>query len=113
MSKRFQKPRSAPSASPVAPNIEGDLRNAVALHQRGQLVEAEQSYRAIARLAPDHFDAHHLLGVLLHQQGRNAQALDLIRVALRTEPHEVVALSNLGAVLNALKRFDEALASCD
>ena len=101
------------SPCPIASRIEAELQNAVALHQRGQWADAEQLYRKIMRLAPDHFDAHHLLGVLKHQQGRNAEALDLISTALRREPTDAVALSNQGAVLNALRRFDGALASCD
>src|SRR5258708_3885751 len=92
---------------------QSDLIDALAFHQRGQLIEAEQIYRNILIGAPDQFDARHLLGVVMHQQGRNAEALEMIGAALQTEPNEVVALSNYGAVLNKLKRFDEALASYD
>jgi tetratricopeptide (TPR) repeat protein len=100
-------PRRIPSSPPST--INADLQNAVAL-QRGRLAEAESVYRDILTIAPDQFDAQHLLG---HQQGRNADALGLISAALQKNPNQVVALSNYGAVLNELKRFDEALAAFD
>src|SRR3974390_1707925 len=90
-----------------------DLQNAIALHERGQLAEAEQIYQNILKAVPNHFDAQHLLGVLKHQQGRSAEALELISAALKKKPNEAVALSDYGVVCNVLKRFDEALASCD
>jgi protein O-GlcNAc transferase len=91
--------------------LEADLQNAVTLHQRGRLTQAEQIYLNILKAAPDHFDALHLLGVLRHQQNRNSDALELISAALQKKPNEVRALSNYGVVLGELKRFDEAVAS--
>ena len=93
-----------------SPMVEADLRNAITLHQRGRLSEAEKLYREVLTAVSDHFDAQHLLGVLKHQQGRGAEALQLIGAALQKRPHEVLALSNYGAVLSALNRFEEALA---
>ena len=95
-------------ASPAASKARADLQNAVALHQRGRFAGAEQIYRHIRKVTPDRFDAQHLLGVLKDQQGANAEAI-LISVVLQ----KVVALSNYGAILNELKRFEEALASYD
>jgi tetratricopeptide (TPR) repeat protein len=94
-------------------DINADLKNAIALHQRGQLGDAEPIYRKILQAAPHHFDAQHLLGVLKHQQGRNDEAAELIAAALQQRPNEAVALANYGAVLNALRRFTETVASCD
>jgi tetratricopeptide (TPR) repeat protein len=106
VSRRLQKHQ--PSA-----NVNADLKNAIALHQRGQLGEAEPAYRKILQTAPHHFDAQHLLGVLKHQQGRHDEAATLIAAALQQRPNEAVALANYGAVLNALRRFAETVASCD
>ena len=53
------------------------------------------------------------MGVLAHQQGRHAEAEALIGAALKQRPDEAVALANRAAALNALRRFDEALADCD
>ena len=57
------------------------LQQAVSLHQQGALDRAEALYRAILKVAADHFDALHLLGVLRQQQGRSQDALRLIAAA--------------------------------
>jgi tetratricopeptide (TPR) repeat protein len=112
MNKRFQK-QPVPRRFRPAPLATFDLQNAIALHQRGQMVEAERIYRNILKASRNHFDAQHLLGILKHEQGRNAEALGLIGAALKEKPNEAAALANYGVVCNALKRFDEALACCD
>jgi len=89
------------------------IRQAVTLHQRGQLGEAEQLYTDILKSWPDHFDALHLLGVLMHQRGRPEAALTLITKALATSTQSVDAYANQGRVLVALFRHQEALASFD
>jgi tetratricopeptide (TPR) repeat protein len=101
------------SSRDAAPKGEINLKNAIALHQRGRLTEAEKLYRKILDSIPDHFDAQHLLGVLKHQQGKNTEALELLSAALQKRPNEAVVLSNYGAVLSELNRHDEALASID
>jgi protein O-GlcNAc transferase len=116
MSKRFQKqlmPSRVPLASPAASKIKADLQNAIALHQRGQLVEAEQIYRNILKVIPDHFDATHLLGVALFQRRHLVEAEQLIARALKINPNAPSALNNHGNVLQDLKRIEDALASFD
>jgi Tfp pilus assembly protein PilF len=69
------------------------IGQAVALHQQGRLDEAEKLYARALKLQRDNFDALHLLGVV--------------------DPKSPDALSNLGMVLNTLKRGPEALAALD
>ena len=109
MNKRFKK-QSALSATS---KIQADLQTAVALHQRGQLIEAEQLYRKILKAAPHHFDATHLLGVVLLQRRQLVEAEHLIARALKINPSDPSALNNRGLTLQELGRFDEALASYD
>jgi tetratricopeptide (TPR) repeat protein len=89
--------------------LRGLLARAIALHQKGELPEAEHLYSAILEVRPDHFDAKHLLGVVRHQQGRDHEALDMIGSALKRNPGSAEALSNQGAVLQRLGRHEEAL----
>lgn len=89
------------------------IAGAVRQHRDGNAGEAEALYQRILEVAPDHFDALHLLGVLRQQQGRCAEALTLIDAALRVIPNSADALSNRGVVLKALGRCEEALASYD
>jgi protein O-GlcNAc transferase len=89
------------------------LQNALALHQQGQLAQAEPLYRTILREVPNHFDALHLLGVIEYQRKHCVAAVQLISQALEFNPKSASAHSNLGVALRDLKRHEEALASFD
>ena len=106
-------PSRIPSALPVTSNIKADLQNALALHQRDQLIEAEQIYRDILKVAPSDFDTNHLLGVLLLQRRRLVEGEQLIARALKINPNDPGALNNRGNALRDLLRIEDALASYD
>ena len=107
----FQRPRQV--TLPPSRDIANAFQNAVNLHQRGQLAQAELLYRAILKQAPKHFDALHFLGVIGYQQKHYEAARELIRRALKLNPKSAAAHSNLGIVLCELKRHGDALASFD
>jgi predicted O-linked N-acetylglucosamine transferase (SPINDLY family) len=73
----------------------------VALHQAGDLVQAESLYRQALVSAPQSFDAHHLLGVLLAQTGRPGEARHEFDTALALRPGDATALSSIGKLLLA------------
>ncbi len=103
-----------PKARPFSPSQAAQaIRQAAALHQQGLLDRAEAIYRDVLKVAPDNFDALHLLGVLRQQQGRSAEALKLIAAALKRNSASADALSNYGVVLDALRRHEEAVAAFD
>ena len=54
------------------------LQRARAMHRAGRVAEAEQAYRAVLAMHPDHPDALHLLGVIAAQRGEEAGARDLL-----------------------------------
>jgi Flp pilus assembly protein TadD len=83
----------------------------VALHRRGLLDDAERLYAGILKLAPKHFDATHLLGVISQQKGDSENALKLIGTALELNSASADAYNNHSRVLLQLRRFDEALVS--
>ena len=60
------------------PSIPEALEQASTLHRVGRLKEAEELYRQILDIKPDHADSLHLLGVIAHQRGRSEKAVDLI-----------------------------------
>ena len=92
----------------------GELLNqALALHSRGQLAEAERLYLAVMRAAPQEAAAPHLLGVVRAQQGRTREALELMAAALKLKPDAPDILSNYGNALKTEGRLAEALASFD
>ncbi|SMG28217.1 tetratricopeptide repeat protein [Paraburkholderia susongensis] len=89
------------------------LRQAVALQCNGALVEAEELYREILELKPRHVDALRWLGELALQTGRLQEGADLLNKALAVDAKQASVHSNLAYALNALQRYDEALARAD
>ena len=94
--------------SPQNPFAQG-----LALHQRGQLREAETFYRQALAANPRDFAALNMLGVLKAQSGAGAEGLALLEQALALDPRHAGALVNSGNVLSMLGRFEEAVAAYD
>jgi hypothetical protein len=89
------------------------LQQALALHRRGQLAQAEGIYAEILKIQPKHFDALHLLGVIALQAQNHSRAVDLINQAIELYPHNAAFYSSRGAALQELKQYDAAIASYD
>jgi tetratricopeptide (TPR) repeat protein len=86
---------------------------AIALHQRGDIVSAEQLYRQILRLKPQHAGALHLLGAIHLQRGELTEALAACAAALAINPANAAAQQTQGDALHDLKRYPEAIAAYD
>lgn len=86
---------------------------AVQHHQAGRLAQAEQLYRQILAVQPDHADAHHDLGLLALRAGRPGVAAESFRQTVASSPGNVVAQANLGRALAEQRLLDEALAAFD
>ena len=99
----------ATSASQKLPNLE----NAVALHQQGQLGQAEAIYRQILNIEPRNANALHLMGVVALQTGAHKNAVDKIGQAIEINPNVASYYSNQGLALQGLKQFDDAVAGYD
>jgi predicted O-linked N-acetylglucosamine transferase (SPINDLY family) len=89
------------------------LQQGWALHQRGELEQAERIYREVLARAPGDFDALQLLGMLEGERGNPAGALEWLRRAAGVNPRDALVHSNVGVALMELKRPAEALASFD
>ncbi len=85
------------------------LQEAVRLHQKGQLPEAERLYRSALAQEPTNFDGLYLLGLLTMQKGEIAEAVKLASAALARNPQSFDVLSLLGSLMLTLSRFDDAL----
>ena len=83
---------------------------AVARHRAGRLDEAEQLYRAVLKVSPDHFRALHYLGLACTQGGKFDEALTLLQQAVALDPKSAEARTNLGIALAAKQRPEEAIA---
>ena len=95
----------------IMPAVPDLLASALVEHRAGRLHLAEQLYRQILALEPNHADAVHLLGVVAHQTGRHEQAVDLIRRAVELTPGCSGFHNNLGEAYRALHRIPEAVAA--
>jgi predicted TPR repeat methyltransferase len=84
------------------------LRQAVEVHQAGQLDAAEVLYRRTLQMQAGQPDALHFLGVLCHQRGRSDEGIRLIRMALRTVPLHADAHNNLGNIHKETGKLAEA-----
>ncbi len=89
------------------------FEQALSMHQRGNLHEAERHYRTILNADPDHPDCRLALGLLRFQQGRNGEALEHISAALKLQPSNLAALMQSALVLASLGRLEKALAAYD
>jgi len=90
-------------------SLEEAMSIAIVLQKNGQLADAEDVYRKILDIAPDHPDALHYAGVLAHQQGRSDHAVELIERSLALNPHQADCYSNLGIIFKARGMLDEAI----
>jgi len=86
------------------------LAIAVQHHQAGNLQAAEQIYRQILAVEPQHADALHLLGVVALQVGKPEVAVEHITRAITLRGNDVNFHNNLGQAYQALGRMPEAVA---
>ena len=87
------------------------LQIALQHHQAGRLDLAEEIYRRILAVEPDHADALHLLGVIAHQVGKHEVAVEYIGRAIGLNGTEAAFHNNLGeAYRSAYGKPHEAVA---
>jgi tetratricopeptide (TPR) repeat protein len=89
-----------------------DLNSMILLANRllaqGEREKAEQIYRKVLGLDPDHYDAHYNLGVLHGLQGRFEEAQRSLRTALLLQPESADAHAMLAIALLSTQRPEEA-----
>jgi tetratricopeptide (TPR) repeat protein len=94
-------------------NVADTIGRALALHQSGRLTEAEQLYRTVLGTEPTHFEALHFLGLVEAQRQNFVEADRLMSRSLAVKSDTADAHANHARVLNALKRYADAVAACD
>jgi predicted O-linked N-acetylglucosamine transferase (SPINDLY family) len=91
--------------------LQQQLESGMSHHRAGRLAEAQEIYRRVLALQPNHPDALHRLGMLMDHTGRPDAAVELIQRAIQLRPNLPGAHSNLGNALANAGRIDEAIAS--
>jgi protein O-GlcNAc transferase len=94
--------------SPEASALEELYRVAHQHHLAGRLAQAEQIYRRILQVAPQHPQTLNLLGVIACQTGHYKEAEQLARQAILANPKVAAFYNNLGNALKELKQNETA-----
>ncbi|MAA77774.1 MAG: hypothetical protein CL916_00825 [Deltaproteobacteria bacterium] len=85
------------------------LQEGLHFHQKGMLPQAEQRYRRIISVQPNHGWAHHFLGAIAQEFGHHEDAYGHFQQATQSIPHNAAAWNGMGRSLFALGRYEEAL----
>ena len=96
---------------PVSAAMQAKLREGLRFHQQGRLVDAERLYAEVLQQEPASVDALHLLGVVAVQSHQIDRGIDLLTKAIGLNPNSAPPYNDLGKVLSALERHEQALAS--
>lgn len=99
---------STPSSTVDENQLKVLQQKAVALHQEGNLNQAEATYRKILAIAPQQAEAINLLGVISAQRGKIDDAMKLYRQAIEVNPQLFGAHNNLGVALYNRQQLQEA-----
>ena len=91
-------------------DVDGWVREALALHQAGNVVAAEPLYRKALDAAPTHVDALYLLGMLYLDLERFEPAEQLLRRAVTGKPDHFLAHRMLGLALLEQGRVSQGIA---
>ena len=91
-------------------SLDGDLKQALARHQAGDLAAAERLFGRVLDTTPDHPMALQHLGVIALQQGRAEAGAALLARAATASPDDPGIQFNLALALKALDRVDDAAA---
>ena len=87
------------------------IDQAIALHQRGNLDDAEAIYQKVLDADARNFDALHMLGIIHAQRGSFEKAEKFLRKALSVDSRVSQCFHNYGTILANLGRFEDAVIS--
>ena len=85
------------------------MTSALSCHRAGKFIEAENLYREIIAIDPNHIGGLHNLGLIEYQRGQHEAAVSLIGRAVAANNQVADCHNSLGIVLCALGRLDEVI----
>jgi len=89
--------------------MSSSLNNAIDLHQKGLLNNAQEQYENIIKIDPNNSQAIHLLGVIFFQKKNYIKSIKLIKKSININPNNFSAYNNLGNVFRELKKYSDAI----
>lgn len=109
--RRQAKQARAFAVPTVSPGLRAKLREAMALHQAGQLTKADEYYQEIVLADPSCAEAWHLSGLVAYRTGVLGRAAEYLTRAIQLDSTQPTYAFNLGLVLHKSGRPDEAAAA--
>jgi protein O-GlcNAc transferase len=94
-------------------DLQSRFKEGIALHQSGQLAQAQAIYESILQSEPGHADALHYLGVIALQSGDSHRAAALIGQAIAVNPSNYGYYMNHGSAFKQVGELEAALSSFD
>ena len=85
------------------------LEQAILLHKKGQLKEAENLYKSILKVSSNNFEVTHYLGIIKIQLKQFEEATVWLNKAISINPNNHSVFNNLGVCYRELKKYNEAL----
>ena len=111
--KGFGVQRNSKNKRAVRPNpISGEalLRSALEYHSKGDILNAEKSYREAIKTGYSHFALFSNLGVICKNSGRPEEAISLYLKAIEVNPNNPDIYTNLGHLFKSIGDLDQAIA---
>jgi predicted O-linked N-acetylglucosamine transferase (SPINDLY family) len=98
---------------PVYPkiNLETLRQEAVDLHVKGQLSEAEEKYRTLLQFEPQNAEIWLNLGMLYYLAENDAAVVEAVQQSLALNPHTALAHYIHGLALERMTHLDDAIAA--
>ena len=81
---------------------------AVQNHQKNNLKIAENLYKEILKINPNHSSAHNNLGIVLKELGEYQKAISCYEKAIQINPNYAHVYYNFGNILQELKELQKA-----
>jgi len=107
--QRITKTDISPDKTSI--HIDSEFTKAIQYHKSGQLRKAEEIYKRILEVYPNHSDTLNLLGVIASQSGNNDIAVNLINKAIQYNPGNPIYYYHLGIILKDQGKSIEAINS--
>jgi protein O-GlcNAc transferase len=85
------------------------LDEAILLHKKGKLIEAENLYKSILKSSTNNFGVIHLLGIIKIQLKQFEEATVWLNKAISINPNNHSVFNNLGVCYKELKKYPDAL----
>lgn len=82
-------------------------------HRAGNLVEAENLYRQVLQVDPNHIAAIHMLGVIASQVGKFELSADLLEKTITLAPKLAEAHGNMGLTQFKLGNYAKSIEYCE